>query len=102
MRPPIFEPTRILRDSTVPEPWRALSRRNHPAYSPVAASATAAASKIRMSLRFMKLVSTGEERDGRHRRRIAARRQARPEQVERRLDSCMTGRSALKRHGQEG
>src|SRR5260370_9408139 len=54
-----------------------------------------------MSLRFMKLVSTGEERDCQRRRRIAARRQARPEQVERSFDPGMEGRVTVERPNQK-
>src|SRR6266849_2758896 len=55
-----------------------------------------------MSLRFMKLVSTGEERDCQRRRRIAARRHTGPEQVECGFDPGMQGRVAIKRPDQKG
>src|SRR6266849_8573096 len=54
-----------------------------------------------MRLRFMKLVSWRAEGNGRRRLRIAARRQAGPEQVECGLDPGVQSRVAVKRPDQK-
>src|SRR6516164_8624684 len=53
MRPPTFEPTRMLRASTVPEPRSELSRRNQLAYTAVAATTAATARMMKTRFRFM-------------------------------------------------
>src|SRR5207302_11234825 len=56
---------------------------------------------MRMTLRFMKLISTGEERYWRWWRRSATRRQASPKQIECRFDPGMQARVAVKRPDQK-
>ena len=57
MRPPILEPTRMSRASTVPEPWSAVSRWNQlPAYT--AAAAIAATTRTMMTTRLRLMITS--------------------------------------------
>src|SRR5690349_3905394 len=102
MRPPTFEPTRMSRASTVPEPCSVVSLWNQVAKTAVAASAATIRIMKTHVLRFMASVSTRGCRSIRGSHRVSARRQARPQHVECGFDAFVQRGVSVQRPHQQG
>src|SRR5208282_3614801 len=103
IRPPILEPTRMSRASTVPEPWRPASRWNQPMEYAAAPATPTTTTRIRMSLRFIKCGSSPEQGNfhfGWRRRKIAGC-QSFPKNFERRFHARLQTAVGVERPDQQ-